>query len=185
MTKAVISDARQRMHKTIEDLMRELTTIRTGRASVHILDQVQVDYYGTLTPLNQLATLHVPDPTLITVQPWDPSQIASLERAVRASDLGLNPSNDGQVIRIPIPPLTEERRKDLAKHVGKIAEQHKVAVRNIRRDANEQLKKLLKNKEISEDDEARSLEETQTLTNQFTQKVETVAKQKEMEILEV
>ena len=149
MTKAVISDARQRMHKTIEDLMRELTTIRTGRASVHILDQVQVDYYGTLTPLNQLATLHVPDPTLITVQPWDPSQIASLERAVRASDLGLNPSNDGQVIRIPIPPLTEERRKDLAKHVGKIAEQHKVAVRNIRRDANEQLKKLLKNKEIS------------------------------------
>ena len=148
MTKAVISDARQRMHKTIEDLMRELTTIRTGRASVHILDQVQVDYYGTLTPLNQLATLHVPDPTLITVQPWDPSQIASLERAVRASDLGLNPSNDGQVIRIPIPPLTEERRKDLAKHVGKIAEQHKVAVRNIRRDANEQLKKLLKTKKF-------------------------------------
>ena len=185
MTKAVISGARQRMDKTIEDLMRELTTIRTGRASVHLLDQVQVDYYGTLTPINQLATLHVPDPSLITVQPWDLSQIASLERAVRASDLGLNPSNDGQVIRIPIPALTEERRKDLAKHVGKIAEQHKVAVRNIRRDANEQLKKLLKNKEISEDDEARSLEETQSLTNQFTQKVETVAKQKEMEILEV
>ena len=185
MTKAVISGARQRMDKTIEDLMRELTTIRTGRASVHLLDQVQVDYYGTLTPINQLATLHVPDPSLITVQPWDLSQIASLERAVRASDLGLNPSNDGQVIRIPIPALTEERRKDLAKHVGKIAEQHKVAVRNIRRDANEQLKKLLKNKEISEDDEARSLEETQSLTNQFTQKVETLAKQKEMEILEV
>ena len=185
MTKAVISGARQRMDKTIEDLMRELTTIRTGRASVHLLDQVQVDYYGTLTPINQLATLHVPDPSLITVQPWDLSQIASLERVVRASDLGLNPSNDGQVIRIPIPALTEERRKDLAKHVGKIAEQHKVAVRNIRRDANEQLKKLLKNKEISEDDEARSLEETQSLTNQFTQKVETVAKQKEMEILEV
>lgn len=185
MTKAVISDARQRMDKTIEDLMRELTTIRTGRASVHLLDQVQVDYYGTLTPINQLATLHVPDPGLITVQPWDLSQIASLERAVRASDLGLNPSNDGQVIRIPIPPLTEERRKDLAKNVGKIAEQHKVAVRNIRRDANDRLKKLVKNKEISEDDEARSLEETQTLTNQFVQKVETVAKQKEMEILEV
>ncbi len=185
MTKAVISGARQRMDKTIEDLMRELTTIRTGRASVHLLDQVQVDYYGTLTPINQLATLHVPDPSLITVQPWDLSQIASLERAVRASDLGLNPSNDGQVIRIPIPALTEERRKDLAKHVGKIAEQHKVAVRNIRRDANEQLKKLLKNKEISEDDEAGSLEETQSLTNQFTQKVETLAKQKEMEILEV
>ncbi len=185
MTKAVISDARQRMDKTIEDLMRELTTIRTGRASVHLLDQVQVDYYGTLTPINQLATLHVPDPGLITVQPWDLSQIASLERAVRASDLGLNPSNDGQVIRIPIPPLTEERRKDLAKNVGEIAEQHKVAVRNIRRDANDRLKKLVKNKEISEDDEARSLEETQTLTNQFVQKVETVAKQKEMEILEV
>ena len=185
MTKAVISGARQRMDKTIEDLMRELTTIRTGRASVHLLDQVQVDYYGTLTPINQLATLHVPDPGLITVQPWDLSQIASLERAVRASDLGLNPSNDGQVIRIPIPPLTEERRKDLAKNVGKIAEQHKVAVRNIRRDANDRLKKLVKNKEISEDDEARSLEETQTLTNQFVQKVETVAKQKEMEILEV
>ena len=185
MTKAVISGARQRMDKTIEDLMRELTTIRTGRASVHLLDQVQVDYYETLTPINQLATLHVPDPGLITVQPWDLSQIASLERAVRASDLGLNPSNDGQVIRIPVPPLTEERRKDLAKNVGKIAEQHKVAVRNIRRDANDRLKKLVKNKEISEDDEARSLEETQTLTNQFVQKVETVAKQKEMEILEV
>ncbi len=185
MSKAVISGARQRMEKTVVDLMRELTTIRTGRASVHILDQVQVDYYGTLTPLNQLATLHVPDPSLITVQPWDPSQIESLERAVRASALGLNPSNDGQVIRIPIPPLTEERRRDLAKHVGKIAEQHKVAVRNIRRDANEQLKRMLKDKEISEDDEARCLAETQTLTHQFTQKVETVAKQKEMEILEV
>ena len=144
MTKAVLSEARRKMEKTIEDLMRELTTIRTGRASVHILDQVQVDYYGTLTPINQLATLHVPDPSLITVKPWDPSQIASLERAVQASNLGLNPSNDGQVIRIPIPPLTEERRKELAKRVGKVAEQHKVAVRNIRRDANEQLKKLVK-----------------------------------------
>ncbi len=185
MTKAVLSEARRKMDKTIEDLMRELTTIRTGRASVHILDQVQVDYYGTLTPINQLATLHVPDPSLITVKPWDPSQIASLERAVQASNLGLNPSNDGQVIRIPIPPLTEERRKELAKRVGKVAEQHKVAVRNIRRDANEQLKKLVKNKEISEDDEARSLEQTQTLTDQFIQKVETIGKQKEMEILEV
>lgn len=185
MTKVVLSEARRKMDKTIEDLMRELTTIRTGRASVHILDQVQVDYYGTLTPINQLATLHVPDPSLITVQPWDPSQIASLERAVQASNLGLNPSNDGQVIRIPIPPLTEERRKELAKRVGKVAEQHKVAVRNIRRDANEQLKKLVKNKEISEDDEARSLEQTQTLTDQFIQKVETIGKQKEMEILEV
>lgn len=185
MTKAVLSEARRKMEKTIEDLMRELTTIRTGRASVHILDQVQVDYYGTLTPINQLATLHVPDPSLITVKPWDPSQIASLERAVQASNLGLNPSNDGQVIRIPIPPLTEERRKELAKRVGKVAEQHKVAVRNIRRDANEQLKKLVKNKEISEDDEARSLEQTQTLTDQFIQKVETIGKQKEMEILEV
>lgn len=185
MTKAVLSEARRKMDKTIEDLMRELTTIRTGRASVHILDQVQVDYYGTLTPINQLATLHVPDPSLITVQPWDSSQIASLERAVQASNLGLNPSNDGQVIRIPIPPLTEERRKELAKRVGKVAEQHKVAVRNIRRDANEQLKKLVKNKEISEDDEARSLEQTQTLTDQFIQKVETIGKQKEMEILEV
>lgn len=132
-----------------------------------------------------MATLHVPDPSLITVKPWDPSQIASLERAVQASNLGLNPSNDGQVIRIPIPPLTEERRKELAKRVGKVAEQHKVAVRNIRRDANEQLKKLVKNKEISEDDEARSLEQTQTLTDQFIQKVETIGKQKEMEILEV
>ena len=185
MTKAVLSEARRKMDKTIEDLMRELTTIRTGRASVHILDQVQVDYYGTLTPINQLATLHVPDPSLITVKPWDPSQIASLERAVQASNLGLNPSNDGQVIRLPIPPLTEERRKELAKRVGKVAEQHKVAVRNIRRDANEQLKKLVKNKEISEDDEARSLEQTQTLTDQFIQKVETIGKQKEMEILEV
>ena len=185
MIKVVLSGARQKMDKTIEDLMRELSTIRTGRASVHILDQVKVDYYGTRTPINQLATLHVPDPGLITVQPWDSSQIESLERAVQASNLGLNPSNDGQVIRIPIPQLTEERRKELARRVGKVAEQHKVAVRNIRRDANEQLKKLVKNKEISEDDKDRSLEETQSLTNQFTQKVETIGKQKEMEILEV
>lgn len=185
MTKAVIAETRKRMDKTIEDLMRELTTVRTGRASVHLLDQVQVDYYGTLTPISQVATLHVPDPSMITVQPWDPSQIGSLERAVRASDLGLNPSNDGQIIRIPIPPLTEERRRELAKHVGKVAEQHKVAVRNIRRDANEQLKRMLKAKEISEDEESKGLEETQVLTNDFAQKVENVAKQKEMEILEV
>ncbi len=184
MIKDILADARQHMQKTVEDLTREMASIRTGRASVSLLDHVTVDYYGTPTPVNQVATLHVPEPTLITVQPWDMSQIHAIERAIMASDLGITPSNDGRLIRIPIPPLTQERRQTLAKHLGKVVEEHRTAVRQIRRDANERLKKSLKDKQISEDDERRGLEETQKLTDSFIEKIDGLARQKEKEILE-
>lgn len=184
MIKDILADAKQHMQKTVDDLTREMASIRTGRASVSLLDHVTVDYYGTPTPVNQVATLHVPEPTLITVQPWDASQIHSIERAILASDLGITPSNDGRVIRIPIPPLTRERRQTLAKHLGKVVEEHRTAVRQIRRDANERLKKSLKDKQISEDDERRGLEETQKLTDSFIEKIDGLARQKEKEILE-
>lgn len=183
MTKEVISEAKQRMGKTIEDLERELASIRTGRASVHVLDSVTVDYYGTPTPVNQLATLHAPEPNLITVQPWDVSQITQIEKAILVSDLGLNPNNDGKLIRVPIPPLTEERRKDLAKQVGKIAEEHRTAVRQIRRDANDRLKKMQKGKEISEDEEYWAHDEVQKLTDDFVGQIDELAKLKEEEII--
>jgi len=184
MIKDILADAKQHMQKTVEDLTREMASIRTGRASVSLLDHVTVDYYGTPTPVNQVATLHVPEPTLITVQPWDMSQIHAIERAIMASDLGITPSNDGRLIRIPIPPLTQERRQTLAKHLGKVVEEHRTAVRQIRRDANERLKKSLKDKQISEDDERRGLEETQKLTDSFIEKIDGLARQKEKEILE-
>jgi ribosome recycling factor len=174
-----------RMSKTIEDLGRDLASIRTGRASVHLLDHVMVDYYGTRTPVNQVATLHVPEPSLITIQPWDASQIQAIERALTTSDLGINPSNDGKLIRIPIPPLNEERRQTLARHVHKVAEDHRTAIRNIRRDANEHLKKALKDKEISEDEEYRALSEIQKITDNFIGQIDELSKQKEQEILEV
>lgn len=171
------------MQKTIEDMGRELASIRTGRASVHLLDGVMVDYYGVPTPLNQVATLHAPEPNLITVQPWDVSQIGKLERGILGSGLGLNPNNDGRLIRIPIPPLTEERRRTLARQVGKVAEEHRTAVRQIRRDANDRLKKLEKDKTISEDDQFRTTDEIQKLTDDFIAQVDALAKAKEDEIL--
>ena len=183
--KEEIAQARKRMEKAIEDIRKELATIRTGRASISILDNIQVDYYGVPTPINQVAQLATPDPTLITVQPYDASLVGPIEKSIRSSDLGLNPSNDGRLIRIPIPPLTEERRKQLAKHVHKVLEDHRTAVRNIRRDGNEHLKKLLKDKSISEDDEKRGLEEIQKLTDDHIHKLEDVAKKKEQEILTV
>ncbi len=183
--KEVESGARQRMEKVLGDFQHALATIRTGRASVAILDPVRVDYYGTPTPLNQVGTLHVPEPSLITVQPWDISQIGAIEKAIRSADLGLNPSNDGKVIRVPIPPLTEERRKELVKHLHKVAEEHRVSVRNLRRDANEGLKKLLKDKAISEDDERRALDEVQKMTDSYLQKIDQAAKVKEKEVLEL
>ncbi len=183
--KEIEANARARMEKALSDLQHEMAGIRTGRASVSLLDPIRVDYYGTPTPLNQLATLHVPEPSLITVQPWDVSQIGAIEKAIRASDLGLNPMNDGKVIRIPIPPLTEERRRELVKHLHAITEEHRVAVRNIRRDANEAIKKLLKDKVISEDEERRALDEIQKLTDTYTQKIEQASKVKEKEILEL
>jgi ribosome recycling factor len=183
--KGVIKDTKPRMETVIEDFRRKLATIRTGRAAVSLLDSVMVDYYGTMTPLSQLASVHAPEPQMLTVQPWDQTQVAAVEKAIRAADLGLNPSNDGKLVRIPIPPLTEERRKQLAKQVHEIAEDHRTAARNIRRDANERLKKMLKDKQISEDNERDGLEEVQKLTNSFIGKIDEQAKSKEHEIMSV
>ena len=183
--KEILSETKQRMRKTLEDLAGDLATIRTGRASVHLLDQVNVDYYGNPTPVNQLATLHAPEPNLITVQPYDTSQIDQIEKAILKADLGLNPSNDGRLIRIPIPALTQERRETLAKQVGKIAEEHRTAIRNIRRDANDQLKKLLKEKQLSEDMEHTVMDQVQEITDNRIKEIDELAKQKEKEIVEV
>ncbi|MBM3774421.1 MAG: ribosome recycling factor [Acidobacteria bacterium] len=183
--KEVETNLRTRMEKALADLQHEMATIRTGRASLSILDHIRVDYYGTPTPLNQLANLHVPEPSLITVQPWDVSQIGSIEKSIRASDLGLNPSNDGKIIRLPIPPLTEERRKELVKRLHGVAEHHRVAVRNIRRDGNEAVKKLLKEKKITEDEDKRAHDEIQKITDHYMQKLDQAARTKEKEILEI
>jgi len=173
------------METVIDDVRRKLATIRTGRAAVNLLDSVVVDYYGTQTPLNQMASVHAPEPQMLTVQPWDPTQLGSVEKAIRAADLGLNPSNDGKLVRIPIPPLTEERRKQLAKQVHEIAEEHRTAIRNIRRDENDKLKKMLKDKAISEDAERDGLEQIQKLTDTFIAKIDELAKSKEHELMSV
>ena len=183
--KDVIKEARPRMEAAIEDVRRKLTTVRTGRAAVSLLDNVMVEYYGTPTPLNQIASVHVPEPQMLTVQPWDQTQIGAIEKAIRSADLGLNPSNDGKLVRIPIPPLTEERRKQLAKQVHEIAEEHRTAIRNIRRDANDRLKKMLKEKTISEDNERDGLDEIQKMTNNYIGKIDELMKTKENEILSV
>ncbi len=172
------------MDKVLVDLQHEMTTIRTGRASITLLDNVRVDYYGTPTPLNQVAQLHVPEPAMITVQPWDTSTIRAIEKAIREADLGFNPSNDGKIVRVPVPPLTEERRRDLAKKLSHVAEERRVSLRNIRRDSNEHLKKLLKEKLISEDEERQALDLIQKLTDGQITKVDQASKAKEKEILE-
>ncbi len=182
--KEIEANARTRMDKVILDLQHEMSNIRTGRASIGLLDSVRVDYYGSPVPVNQVAQLHVPEPGMITVQPWDTSTIGAIEKAIRNSDLGLNPSNDGKIIRIPIPPLTEERRRDMAKKLSHIAEERRVGMRNIRRDANEQLKKLQKEKTISEDEERQALDSVQKLTDAQIAKVDQASKAKEKEILE-
>ncbi len=181
----IIQSAQKRMNETIEHTRRELAVIRTGRASLSILDGLTVEYYGTPTPLNQVATLTVPDATLIVAQPWDVTLIPKIEKSIRASDLGLNPSNDGKVVRVPIPPLTEERRKQLAKRVHEIAEHGRTAIRLERRDANEALKKLLKDKTISEDDEKRGLDQVQKQTDHHIQQIDELAKHKDDEILTI
>src|SRR5580692_11670544 len=183
--KEIEANAKTRMEKALADLQHEMAGVRTGRASVNLLDNVRADYYGTPTPLSQMATLHVPDATMLTLQPWDVSQIAVIEKAIRAADLGLNPANDGKLIRVPIPTLTEERRKDLVKKVHHIAEDHRVALRNVRRDSNEHLKKLLKDKLISEDEERRALDETQKLTDNYIARLDAAVKAKEKEVLEI
>ncbi|HXT62728.1 MAG TPA: ribosome recycling factor [Pyrinomonadaceae bacterium] len=183
--KDIIKETKPRMESAIEDFKRKLATVRTGRASVSLLDTVSVDYYGTPTPLNQMASVHAPEPQLLTVQPWDQTQLGNVEKAIRAADLGLNPSNDGKLVRIPIPPLTEERRKQLAKQIHEIAEEHRTAIRNIRRDENEKLKKMLKDKTISEDNERDGLDQIQKLTDSFVTKIDELSKSKEREIMNV
>src|SRR3954452_9962997 len=181
----VEASIKARMEKALSDMQHDMASVRTGRASLGILVHIRVDYYGTPTPLNQLANLHVPEPSLITIQPWDVSQIGPIEKAIRTSDLGLNPANDGKVIRLPIPPLTEERRKEIVKKMHGGAENHRVAVRNIRRDGNEAVKKLLKDKKVTEDEEKRAHDEIQKLTDSFMEKIDSAVKTKEKEILEI
>jgi ribosome recycling factor len=181
--KSLHAEVNKRMHAAIEHVRHELAGVRSGRASVTILDSVHVEAYGARMPLNQLAGLSVPEPSLIIAQPFDPSQLAAIEKAVRASDLGLNPSNDGKVIRIPIPSLTDERRKELSRHVHKLAEEGRNGVRQIRRDANDRLKKLLKDHKISEDDEKKGLEEVQKITDNHVKQIDDLQKKKDGELL--
>lgn len=181
----LLKTTEERMDATVTDARQKLATVRTGRASLALLDGVRVDYYGTPTPLNQVAKLSIPDPTLIVAQPFDPSTLAPIEKAIMSSDLGLNPSNDGKVIRIPIPALTEDRRKQLAKKVRSLGEDSKTAIRQIRRDANDEIKSLEKAGEISEDDAHRYLDETQKITDRHTGQIDELCKQKEKELMEI
>jgi ribosome recycling factor len=182
---SVCSAAEERMKKTVQSLKDSFASIRTGRASASLFDKIRVDYYGEKSPLNQVANISVPEARLIVIQPWDKALIGEIEKAIRSSELSLNPSNDGKVIRISIPPLTEERRKDLAKQAKSQAEQSRVAVRNIRRDGNDELKKLLKDVKLTEDEESKASEELQKLTDSYIGKVNQVLEEKEKEIMEV
>jgi ribosome recycling factor len=184
-SKDAMTQARVRMEKAVEDFRKELAGIRTGRANVTLLDHIRVDYHGTLMPVNQLGTLSVPDPTTIVIIPWDPGALTLIDKAIRTSDLGLNPGNDGKVVRVPIPPLTEERRKDIVKHLHKVLEDHRTAVRNIRHDIRGAVEKLEKEKKISEDERKRSLDELEKITHSETKKIEDLSAVKEKEILEV
>lgn len=184
MIESIYEETRERMSKSGEALKNELKRVRTGRASLSLLDGIRVDYYGTLTPINQMASLSIPESRLITIQPWDVSVIKEIEKAILKSDLGLTPSSDGKIIRISIPPLTEERRKELVKIVNKICEDHKVAVRNIRRDSNDMLKSLKKDGDISEDDAFKAQDRVQKITDDYIKLVDAIYIEKEKEILE-
>jgi ribosome recycling factor len=180
-----VTEANRKMDKSVESAAHEFNTVRTGRASAALLDRVQIDYYGTMTPLQQLATINVPEPRLLTIQPYDPGSIKSIERAIQESDLGLTPSNDGKIIRLPIPQLTEERRKELVKVVRGLAEEGRVAVRNVRRDAMHHLKELVRNGDVGDDEERRAEERVQKLTDEHVGKIDELLKRKEAEIMEV
>jgi ribosome recycling factor len=184
-SKDAMIQAKIRMEKAVDDFRKELSSVRTGRANASVLDHVRVDYHGTSMPINQLGTLNVPDAAMIVILPWDAAAVPMIDKAIRTSDLGLNPTNDGKVVRVPIPPLTEERRKDLVKHMHKVLENHRTAVRNIRRDIKEAVEKLEKEKKISEDDRKRSLDELEKLTHSETKKIEDLSAAKEKEILEM
>jgi ribosome recycling factor len=184
-SKDALAQAKTRMEKAVEDFRKDLASVRTGRANVSLLDTIRVDYHGTPMPLNQLGTLSVPDPSMIVISPWDAGAVGMIDKAIRTSDLGLNPTNDGKVVRVPIPALTEERRKDLVKHIHKVLENHRTAVRNIRRDLKEAIEKLEKEKKISEDEKKRSLDELEKLTHSETKKIEDLSAAKEKEVLEL
>ena len=183
--KEVYSTLKTRMEKAVEDFRREMAATRTGRANIHMLDTVTVDYYGEQMPLNQVSQIHAPEPQMITVQPFDTSQLGAIEKAIRGAGLGLNPMNDGKLVRVPIPALTEERRKDMVKHLHKILEDHRTAIRNVRRDGNDSIKKAMKDKKIAEDDEKRALDEIQKLTDGEIKKMEDMSKAKEKEVMEI
>lgn len=184
-TKDALAQAKTRMEKAVEDFRKDLAGVRTGRANTALLDNVRVDYHGTPMPINQLGTLSVPDPSMIMISPWDPTAVPLIDKAIRTSDLGLNPTSDGKVLRVPIPALTEERRKDLVKMIHKVLENHRTAVRNIRRDIKEHVEKLEKEKKISEDDKKRALDELEKLTHAETKKVEDLSAAKEKEVMEI
>jgi ribosome recycling factor len=184
--KDLYNDLKRRMDQSVADFQATLASTRTGRASVHMLDQVKVDYYGTPTPINQLAQLSAPEPQLIVISPWDPTILKAVEKAIQTADLGFNPLSDGKIIRIPVPPMTEERRREVCKHLNKVLEEHRTAVRNVRRDGNEALKKLTtKDKKISEDDEKRALEDVQKMTDAEIRRLEELSQKKEAEVMQV
>ena len=184
-SKDALAQARARMEKAVEDFRRELAGVRTGRANVSLLDHVRVDYHGTQMPINQLGTVTVPDAMMLVISPWDPGAVALIDKAIRGSDLGLNPTNDGKVVRLPIPALTEDRRKDLVKHIHKVLENHRTAMRNVRRDIKEAIEHLEKEKKASEDERKRAIEELEKLTHSETKKIEDLSAAKEKEILEL
>jgi ribosome recycling factor len=176
---------KDRMEKAVEDFRKELASQRTGRANVHMLDSVHVDAYGSMMPLSQVGNISAPEPQLITIQPWDTSLTGAIEKAIRSSDLGFNPQNDGKIIRIPVPPLTEERRREMVKHLNKVLEEHRTAIRNVRRDGNDEIKKAMKDKKISEDEERGSMEQLQKITDEEIKKMEEMFKAKEKEVMQV
>ncbi len=179
------ADLKRRMDQAVATFQSSLASTRTGRASVHMLDQIKVDYYGTHTPVSQLAQLSAPEPQLILISPYDPTILKEIEKSIQASDLGFNPISDGKVLRIPVPPMTEERRREVCKHISKVLEEHRTAVRNVRRDGNDALKKLAKDKKISEDEEKRALEEVQKMTDEEIRRMEELSRRKEAEVMQV
>ena len=183
--KELNGDLKRRMDQAVADFQASLASTRTGRASVHMLDQVKVDYYGTHTPITQLAQVSAPEAQMILIAPWDPTILKEIDKALRTADLGLNPQSDGKVIRVPVPPMTEERRRDVCKHLSKVLEEHRTAARNVRRDGNDALKKLAKEKKISEDEEKRSLEEIQKMTDEEIRRMEELSQKKEAEVMQV
>ena len=184
-TKDAMAQARTRMEKAVDDFRKELATLRTGRANASILDNIRVDYHGTPMPVNQLGTVTVPEATLLVISPWDPSVVPLIDKAIRTSDLGLNPTTDGKVVRVPMPSPTEERRKEIVKHLHKVLENHRTAVRNIRRDIKEAIDKLEKDKKISQDEHKRAIEEMEKISHSETKKIEDLSAAKEKEILEL